>query len=100
VCSWWKIEGIELPYLHLIIARHELDDDGKQDEDHARQANEAGSGQSGDVLVETEGHHHAHVDEEDHAQSDGAHGTAPGGEEADQNLRQRIAHHHVVGNHG
>lgn len=74
-------------YSHFIIARHELQNDGKQYEDDARQANETGTGQAGDVLIEAQGHNHAHRHKEDNAQANSAHGIAPWGKEANQNFR-------------
>lgn len=74
-------------YSHFIIARHELDDDGKQYEDHARQTNETGARQTRYVLVEAERHHNTDGDEKYDAQSNGAHGVTPRREEAHQHFR-------------
>lgn len=83
--GWWG--GGRRRYSHFIIARHELDDDGKQYEDHARQTNETGARQTRYVLIEAERHHNANGDEKYDAQSNGAHGIPPRGKETHQHFR-------------
>lgn len=97
VLIWDRKEGLDLHDV-IGVGEHATDDSEENDHD-TEEAEEAGPGQTRNVLVQTEWCDDEGSHEEDHHETDDTHGSAPGRHNPHHHLAQRVPHDHIVADH-